>query len=385
MKKIIFSILIRGSYWIANAFVSAFTIVYLNRIGFSDWQIGIMISLMGFFSLLLNYLITNIFKKYINKCIKYWTMIIYLLSFCFYAFYEFCNLPIFIKILIFPLAYSLFSYNHRFVNLLCAVNLADKNIKDGNRPSNIGPLAYGITVVIIAYFFDKNPINYLIYWTLFMIALAFIMILFTENYPCYIVNKLEIKDTYKILLNKAVFLLVVAVILSSIGAILSLKFISRVVIENGGKIFNLGIAFAIQSVVIVPVSLLSDKIRKRYDCGKLLLINFFFSFIKILILLLSASCIDIYFAMALTAFGYGGMGFATVDYLKEIAEDENYEMYHEFTVICNNLNLGSLFGGLLSGIIMTFGNVRILLFIGCCITLFGLITMILSLQLRKSR
>lgn len=384
MKKIFISF-IRGSYWAANAFVSAFTIVYLNRVGFSDWQIGIMISLMGFYSLLLNYLITNIFKDYINKYIKYWTMIIYLLSFCFYSFYDLGNLSIFIKMIFFPFSYSLFSYNHRFVNLLCAVNVDDKNIKDGNRPSNIGPLVYGITVVIIAYFFDKNPINYLIHWTILMIAIAFIMILFTKNYPCNIVDKLVLKDTYKIFLNKAVFLLIVAVIFSSIGAILSLKFISRVVIENKGEIFNLGIAFAIQSVVIVPVSLLSDKIRKRYDCSKLLMINFLFSFIKILILLLSDSCLDIYFAMALTAFGYGGMGFATVDYLKEIADDENYEMYHEFTNICNSLNLGSLFGGIISGIIMTLGNVRILLFVGCCITLCGLLAMILSLRLRKSR
>ncbi len=380
MIKKILCFLAQGSYRFANGFVSAFTIVYLNRAGFSDWQIGVIISLMGLFSLILNYFITGYCLKIINSKIKYWTLSIYLLSFINYGLY-YLNYNIFVKMICFSLGYAFFSYNHHFVNLLCAANNNNDKVKDGNRPTNSGILVYGLTVGAIGCIFDRNHNDFLIKATLMVIAVAFLAVLLLENKKCFLVDKLNFKRILGIVgdikNNKTMILFLSAMTASSVSAVMSLKFLSRIVVENGGSIFNLGIAFMIQSLVVIPVSYYSDKIRKAYDADKLLLFNFAFSLLKIIILWQSKYCWQIYLAMLLTALGYGGMGFACVDYLKKIADDR-YEIFHELTTLCDNLNLGSLLGGVISGIIMTLGTARILLLISGIIALCGFIMLFLS-------
>ncbi|MDO4378340.1 MAG: MFS transporter [Erysipelotrichia bacterium] len=380
MIKKILSYFAQGSYRFANGFVSAFTIVYLNRAGFYDWQIGIIISLMGLFSLILNYFITGYCLKIINNKIKYWTLFIYILSFINYGLYYLSSDTI-AKMVFFPLGYAFFSYNHHFVNLLCAANNNDDKVKDGNRPTNIGTLVYGLTVGAIGSVFDKYHNAFLIKATFIVIGIAFLSALLLENKQCFLVDKLNIKRILGIIgdikENRTIILFLIAVTASSVSAVMSLKFLSRIVVENGGSAFNLGIAFMIQSLVVIPVSYYSDKIRKVYDADKVLLFNFAFSLLKIIILWRSKFCWQIYLAMLLTAFGYGGMGFACVDYLKRVAGDR-YEIFHELTTLCDSINLGSLFGGVISGIIMTFCTVRILLLISWIVALLGLIVLFLS-------
>ncbi|MGN1399496.1 MAG: hypothetical protein ACI4WG_05815 [Erysipelotrichaceae bacterium] len=372
--------LLQVIYWLTNATVASFTIVYLARALDNDLLVGLMISLMGLFSLLLNTWIEKSLIVERQISLRKILLLIYGSALVCYLIYGYTSLPVYFRALLYCLGYSLFSYSHHLVNIYAAKISHNDKIADGNRPISLGPLYYSLMVLIIGYCFVRySPLVYIHFTTLF-VFISFLSVLFSKEDHQYCQK--QIPDN-SIKPNKRFILFIFASLLSSMAAVTSIKFISRIVIANGGNMFNLAVLFAIQSTVVIAVNVNSDRILKKISSEKLLLVSFIFSFIKVFLIWISQDLNLLYLAMFLSVFSYGALGFAGYNYLLKIVGPQAILRANKINQLCSSINAGSLFSGFICAYVMTLYNERVLLMVSCCCSLLAIVVFIAGFGCNK--
>ena len=361
MKKT-YAYFLQVIYWITNATVASFTIVYLATALNNDVLVGVMISLMGLFSILLN---TIFEKRYILSkeiSIRKLLLCIYGLALLCYLIYGYTRCNILLRAFLYCAGYSLFSYSHQYINIYAAKINDNSRIKDGNRPITLGPLYYSMMVLVIGYWFVReSPLVYINFSAVF-VFISFLSILFCKYDFMYCKQReidVKLKSDYRFIL------FVIASVLSSMAAVTSIKFISRIVISNGGNMLNLALLFAIQSTVVIFANIYSKKILEKISSETLLLFSFVFSFIKVFLIYISKDLNLMYLAMVLSIISYGSLGFASYDYLSKIIEKQYLAKANKISHLCSSINIGSLLSGFICSYVLYYYDVRMLLFVSC--------------------
>lgn len=155
-------------------------------------------------------------------------------------------------------------------------------------------------------------------------------------------------------------------------------YLLQFLMEIGGGSSELGTAFAIATVVEVPILFCFEFLNKKLSIKKLLLISSFGFVLKALGYALSYNVITVYLIQFFQILGYGIFASSSVYYV--IEEIDLGDQSTGQALMASVMSIGSVLGSLIGGLIIDYFGVRIMLYVNVLIGIIGILMVLMALK-----
>lgn len=368
----------QGSYWAMSGIVFNFVAVFLQARAFSNYEIGIIITLGNIVSFSVQPIIAAFVdrrgQKSLSGCIAIMSVLSVLLC---------------VGLLVLPdasislsAAYILLIAANLLMQPLCTAlcfYVESWGFKmNFGRARAVGSLCYSASMLVLGTLVERtsaDAVPYSLILTIVICGAAAILFFGSGRKYASDDAKADTKAEKSsglvefISRNKrfTVFLLGVAVVYFTHSLICNF-FIEYVRNVGGGK-SDMGNILAFMSIVEVPVMLLFSRLLKRFSCSFLLKLSVVMFTVKELAIYFASSITALYAAEALQSLSFALLLPAAVQYINDIIPEKDVVKGQSFFTAA--ITLGSIFAGYFGGMLLDSYGVSFTLLVGVIVSAVG--------------
>lgn len=385
---------LQGIYWANIASTAAYAVVLLQSRGITNTQIGVIMAFRALASIILQPFTASLADRMQQRIpLKYFGIILILIAFS-------ANLALFFSGGGFIALVIIFMVMGASENVLAPINdaLAIQYI-NGGYPLNysvargIGSLSFAVSCLVLAALVSRFGVEstIILHGTL-LLSLALVLITF-RNYPGPIANqyvkarpKLDQRMTYRQILTKnpTMIIYLTAAFCLMIGTSSVFQYLPNFINRAGGSSADVGIALFVLAAAQFPTSMIYHRIARRFSTRTLLLVAYFFIFVRCLLVMLVGSPTLIIAVMAIDLFGGGLQISSEVFFINEIVGPANVVKGQSLIRIVPG-GIGVMLSSLLSGYLIDQAGLSGMTLVAGTFMLLGVLILFVETVIRRKR
>ena len=345
---------VQGSYWASNCTLRGLMAVFLTFHGFNDAQIGYTSSLVYCFTISLSLMLSAWADRHPNSPLKRTIVGLYLAGLAAAATLYLLPLPVLMLMLVYALNCCFHNCADSILNALM-MQYVDNGIPARyGWPRGVGSITYAIMAWVLGTLMETYTPNVILPVFLGLCGLSLLALLFLPDPGPRKLRERQEKVSFPQMLrsNPTLLLLLGACILSGMGQTTATTFLIRVVEKLGGTSKELGIAMFIQAGVELPMMFASGWLLKRFSARSLLVLSFFSSGLRLLMLRVAPNLPVLYGIMFFSMFCFGIFGFASVLFVNSIVGPQEKVRAQSLLSLCYTGGVGGILGNLLAGVLI---------------------------------
>ncbi len=368
-------------YWLVNLCTTAFIVPILQDQGFSSVQIGTLLGIRALGNVVFQpYLVRLLERQYKPIAINQLIAGLLVCSLVLTAL-QWVNPPFVIMFLIF-IGYGVCTFGiSSFIDALYVLYDHQGHHIAYPFARGLGSLSFSVG----AYFFGMIASMPLIL-VLQMVLICLLLVLVLKMHPVYQqhIQDVHAKSNNKDMLKQYPLLLyfLIATALAFIGKEMSGNFLIDAYKSVGGTTGDYGLGISIMAFVELPVAIFFTRFMKRVGIVRLMLISFFFSSVRILLLWLAPNVIWLHIAQVFQMLGAGLFWSGNVQFVRTIIP-ANYAVRAQALIGVCYLGIASGLGSVLSGWIMQQSDIHILLEVSYIFSLLGACVLFIGTHIQK--
>lgn len=370
---------VQGTYWASNCTLRGLMAVFLTWHGFNDAQIGYTSSLVYCFTISLSLLLSAWADRHPDAPLKRTITGLYLCGLAAAAVLYLLPMPVLLLMLVYALDCCFHNCADSILNALMMQYVNNGIPARYGWPRGVGSITYAIMAWVLGSLMETYTPNVILPVFLTLCSLSLLALFFLPDPGPRKLRENQEKVSYLHMLkhNPTLVLLLCACVLSGMGQTSATTFLIRVVEKLGGTSRELGIAMFIQAGVELPAMFASGWLLKRFSARGLLVLSFFASGLRLIMLRFAPNLPLLYLIMVFSVFCFGIYGFASVLFVNSIAGQQEKVRAQSLLSLCYTGGLGGILGNLLAGFLIgPLGVDRVLLLsAGLCMA--GAATMVL--------
>ena len=345
---------VQGTYWAANCTLRGLTAVFLTYHGFSDAQIGYTSSLVYCLTITLSLLLSAWADRHPNSPLKRTITGLFLCGLAAAAVLYALPVPMLMLMLVYALNCCFHNCADSILNALM-MQYVDNGIPARyGWPRGVGSITYATMAWVLGVLMERYTPDIILPIFLGLCGLSLLALAFLPDPGPRKLREKQAKVSYVHMLknNPTLVLLLVACILSGMGQTSATTFLIRVVEKLGGTSKELGVAMFIQAGVELPMMFASGWLLKRFSARGLLVLSFFSSGLRLVMLRFAPNLPVLYGIMFFSMFCFGIYGFASVLFVNSIAGPQEKVRAQSLLSLCYTGGGGGSLGNLLAGVLI---------------------------------
>ena len=345
---------VQGTYWAANCTLRGLTAVFLTYHGFSDAQIGYTSSLVYCLTITLSLLLSAWADRHPNSPLKRTITGLFLCGLAAAAVLYALPVPMLMLMLVYALNCCFHNCADSILNALM-MQYVDNGIPARyGWPRGVGSITYATMAWVLGVLMERYTPDIILPIFLGLCGLSLLALAFLPDPGPRKLREKQAKVSYVHMLknNPTLVLLLVACILSGMGQTSATTFLIRVVEKLGGTSKELGVAMFIQAGVELPMMFASGWLLKRFSARGLLVLSFFSSGLRLVMLRFAPNLPVLYGIMFFSMFCFGIYGFASVLFVNSIAGPQEKVRAQSLLSLCYTGGIGGILGNLLAGVLI---------------------------------
>ena len=370
---------VQGTYWAANCTLRGLTAVFLTYHGFSDAQIGYTSSLVYCLTITLSLLLSAWADRHPDSPLKRTITGLFLCGLAAAAVLYALPVPMLMLMLVYALNCCFHNCADSILNALM-MQYVDNGIPARyGWPRGVGSITYATMAWVLGVLMERYTPDIILPIFLGLCGLSLLALAFLPDPGPRKLREKQAKVSYVHMLknNPTLVLLLVACILSGMGQTSATTFLIRVVEKLGGTSKELGVAMFIQAGVELPMMFASGWLLKRFSARGLLVLSFFASGLRLIMLRFAPNLPVLYLIMFFSMFCFGIYGFASVLFVNSIAGQQEKVRAQSLLSLCYTGGVGGILGNLLAGILIGPLGVDKVLMLSAALCLAGAAVMVL--------
>ena len=345
---------VQGTYWAANCTLRGLTAVFLTYHGFSDAQIGYTSSLVYCLTITLSLLLSAWADRHPDSPLKRTITGLFLCGLAAAAVLYALPVPMLMLMLVYALNCCFHNCADSILNALM-MQYVDNGIPARyGWPRGVGSITYATMAWVLGVLMERYTPDIILPIFLGLCGLSLLALAFLPDPGPRKLREKQAKVSYVHMLknNPTLVLLLVACILSGMGQTSATTFLIRVVEKLGGTSKELGVAMFIQAGVELPMMFASGWLLKRFSARGLLVLSFFSSGLRLVMLRFAPNLPVLYGIMFFSMFCFGIYGFASVLFVNSIAGPQEKVRAQSLLSLCYTGGVGGILGNLLAGVLI---------------------------------
>ncbi|MBR4992290.1 MAG: MFS transporter [Clostridia bacterium] len=345
---------VQGTYWAANCTLRGLTAVFLTYHGFSDAQIGYTSSLVYCLTITLSLLLSAWADRHPDSPLKRTITGLFLCGLAAAAVLYALPVPMLMLMLVYALNCCFHNCADSILNALM-MQYVDNGIPARyGWPRGVGSITYATMAWVLGVLMERYTPDIILPIFLGLCGLSLLALAFLPDPGPRKLREKQAKVSYVHMLknNPTLVLLLVACILSGMGQTSATTFLIRVVEKLGGTSKELGVAMFIQAGVELPMMFASGWLLKRFSARGLLVLSFFSSGLRLVMLRFAPNLPVLYGIMFFSMFCFGIYGFASVLFVNSIAGPQEKVRAQSLLSLCYTGGIGGILGNLLAGVLI---------------------------------
>lgn len=345
---------VQGTYWAANCTLRGLTAVFLTYHGFRDAQIGYTSSLIYCLTITLSLLLSAWADRHPNSPLKRTITGLFLCGLAAAAVLYALPVPMLMLMLVYALNCCFHNCADSILNALM-MQYVDNGIPARyGWPRGVGSITYATMAWVLGVLMERYTPDIILPIFLGLCGLSLLALAFLPDPGPRKLREKQAKVSYVHMLknNPTLVLLLVACILSGMGQTSATTFLIRVVEKLGGTSKELGVAMFIQAGVELPMMFASGWLLKRFSARGLLVLSFFSSGLRLVMLRFAPNLPVLYGIMFFSMFCFGIYGFASVLFVNSIAGPQEKVRAQSLLSLCYTGGIGGILGNLLAGVLI---------------------------------
>ncbi len=383
---------VQGTYWISQCAIGSFAVVYLHANGYTNTQIGIILSIGTFLSVLLQVPLSAFADKTQKISLKSIIILLMFISLTLAILLYIAPLSFLTLIIVYILLYTIQSTIMPLLNSLALEPMNKGVFLNYGLARGTGSISYAIASFLIGLCINQyGPfciIPIFIVCNCFTITAAF---LFRVKFPDKIDNRVPSQATQAssndsepsklipFLKNnrRFVFFLLGAILLFYSQNIIGIYLIN-IIEKVGGNSADMGVAMAITAAVELPTMASFILLVRKIKCDYLLKAASFFFLVKVTATWLATSVIMIHIAQVMQIAAYALFAPASVYYVNLIISKK--DSIKGQALLGAALCLASAIASITGGALLDTVGVSNLLMISTIVTAFGFLISCFSIE-----
>lgn len=378
--------IIQSFYFMAYCSMMGFASVFLLNKGFSNGEIGIVLSLSSIAAVVAQPILASFIDK--NQKISMQTIvsIAVIIVIGISAVLYFMKDPSIILLAMVILIFTIFATLQPLMNSL-AFSFEKRGYQiNFGLARGIGSVAYAFTSMVLGYVLEKNNPDVL---PLFYIAFSIGVLLIVRTFRVpkdALKVELEVEDEQVQQLSlgqfvskyKMFMLFLVGVVCIFFDHTIINNFFIQVMNNVGGSSSDMGNAIFLAAMLELPTMALFVKMKERIDCSMLLKISGIFFTLKHIITFFASSVTLIYVAQVLQIAAYALFIPASVYYVTQLVEKG--DLVKGQALVTGAITLSSVFASFLGGIMLDSVGANTMLLIGMIVSVVGTLILFFSIE-----
>lgn len=379
--------IIQAFYFMAFCSMIGYASVFLLNKGFSNGEIGIVLSLSSvaavIFQPVLAAFIDKSKKIELKNIISLAVLVVVVISIALY----FMNKPSMMLLAIIIMVFTIFQVLQPLMNSL-AFSFERKGYAiNFGLARGIGSVAYALTSMVLGYVLEKYDPNIL---PLFYVAFSIGVLLFvytfalpkgTKEVEVAVNQKEEVEQLSLgqfVMKYKLFMLFLVGVVFIFFDHTVINNFFIQVITNVGGSSSDMGNAIFLAAVLELPTMALFNRMKEKVHCATLLKIAGIFFTVKHVITFFASSVALIYVAQILQIAAYALFIPASVYYVTQLVDKA--DMIKGQAMVTGAITLSSVFASFLGGVLLDSVGAHTMLLIGMVISVIGTLIMLVSVE-----
>ena len=345
---------VQGTYWASNCTLRGLMAVFLTYHGFNDAQIGYTSSLVYCFTISLSLLLSAWADRHPDSPLKRTITGLFLCGLAAAAVLYALPLPVLLFMLVYALNCCFHNCADSILNALM-MQYVDNGIPARyGWPRGVGSITYAIMAWVLGTLMETYTPDVILPVFLALCGLSLLALIFLPDPGPRKLREKQARVSYLQMLkgNPTLVLLLCACILSGMGQTTATTFLIRVVEKLGGTSKELGVAMFIQAGVELPMMFASGWLLKRFSARGLLVLSFFSSGLRLIMLRFAPNLPVLYGIMFFSMFCFGIFGFASVLFVNSIAGQQEKVRAQSLLSLCYTGGVGGILGNLLAGVLI---------------------------------
>lgn len=367
--------LVQATYWMSACAITAYAVIYLQALSFSNFSIGIITAAGRIIGAVFGPLIAT----YLDGHPKTPTsgMISPMLIFqgallCLLLFFGKNDVPTGI---IYAVLYGTFVSTNSVVLRFCGDCAVGGYRLNYGIARGIGSLAYIIPSVLLGIIFKQIPATCLPYAGIILLALELIVNvyagMFFKGQRSISIKEAETGDSFiRFIKNEPVFTrLLAGLIFLFFGYCIYATFLINIVKNAGGDTASMGLLSGFGAAIEIPAMFLLSRLRKRWRISTLLKVSLVAFSVKALALAMATDIAALFAVQLLQAFSYALYAAAIVEYVVAVIPAKNQAKGQ--SLIYTTELISGIMAGLIAGRLLDVTTVKTTLIIGFIVTAVG--------------
>lgn len=372
---------VQGFFWGSLSAFMSFLVLYFNLNGYSEIQIGYIMTVISIISIVSPTIMGYIADYYIP--IKYVVVFMMLISIPI-AFAIGATVGLFPMVLLLT---GLLSMSEKSMgSMIDSWGMKLRNRKpylNYGLTRSVGSLTYAFVAIIIGRFYDYVGISKMFWVHAVFILLFIIPALTLEGVPVTKNRKKEqsfLRTVKKLLQIRQYMILMICMILHGFSVVIVQTFQPILINNHGGTSTHLGLASFVLAICEAPIMFNSNRFLRKYKVEKLLSIAFLFSSLRIIASIIAPSLGWNIAVQSMQAISYGLYLPSILFYITLITPDE---MHATAITLAMSLGFGvsGVLGNMLGGVIAQQLGVGAVYYVFTIIAAFSLIVFRVSLKI----
>lgn len=378
-------VLLQCSYYAVSACFIGYMVPVLQKQGFNHSQIGLFLGLRALFSVFFQPVIANLMEKFQAKIYFNHLIAVMVVMSMLMTGVQLLQPNFFGTALVF-IVYGIFTFGMiSFIDAMSTLYFYKGKKIDYPVARGAGSLSYAISALLIGSLVEANTIltaQFFLFIPLLICILSIekikgLKLKHDPNQPRVSFGKMF--KEYPLFKN-----FLVAVIFSFVGKELSANFLIDVYRSLGGDNQSYGIGTFLLAASEVPAAILFTKLSDRFGIYRLMLLSFFFAFLRIFLITLAPSILFLNIAQVLQMFGNGLFWAGNIQFIRTILPAK-YAVKAQAAVGVCYLGIGSGIGSPLSGVILELTNLKSLLSVASLLAFIGVVVLAFGKKYTKAQ
>lgn len=377
-------VLLQCSFYAVSACFIGYMVPVLQKQGFNHSQIGLFLGLRALFSVIFQPIIANFMEKFqakisFNQLVA--TMVVMSMAMTGAQLLQ----PNFFGTMLVFMVYGIFTFGMiSFIDAMSTLYFYQGKKINYPVARGAGSLSYAISALLIGSLVEAQTILTAQFFLFIPLLIAVLNIEKIKGLASKHEDTTSQVSFKKMFQEYPVFkIFLIAVVFSFVGKEMSSSFLIDVYRSLGGDNQSYGIGTFLLAASEIPAAILFTKLSDRLGIYRLMLLSFFFAFLRIFLIMLAPSLLLLNLAQMLQMFGNGLFWAGNIQFIRTILPSK-YAVKAQAAVGVCYLGIGSGIGSPLSGVILEWTNLTTLLMVSSLLALIGLIVLYLGKRYQDS-
>lgn len=379
--------IIQAFYFMAFCSMIGYASVFLLNKGFSNGEIGIVLSLSSvaavIFQPVVASFIDNNKKVEIKNVVSLSVLIVIAMSLLLY----FMNKPSMMLLALIIMVFTIFQVLQPLMNSLAFSFEKRGYAINFGLARGIGSVAYALTSMVLGYVLESyNPNILPLFYVAFSIGVLLFVYSFSLPKDAKEIEVVEESNEEVEQLSIGQFVMKYKLFMLFLGGVV-LVFFEHTIINNffiqiitnvNGTSSDMGNAIFLAAMLELPTMALFSRLKEKIQCATLLKIAAICFTLKHLLTFLASSMVLIYAAQVLQMLAFALFIPASVYYVTQLVD--KVDLVKGQAMVTGAMTLSSVFASFLGGILLDSVGAHTMLLIGLVISVMGTVIMIFSVE-----